>query len=460
MSDINYDLNIENYSEEELCKIIKYQGHLNELTPEYLQSHVDRMINNSNKKYDDLTVVNTLTNFLNAVHDKLLSYIVIRPPVQYNPTNYDIIQSQNQLQGGNHDVTTDKIIPVINVNEYKFPTGVINPIERKTVTKVISIDSEFRDDYSNSTSSNFVWNLPSTEHKVVAVKLISLELPVVWYSISEKNKSNTFNINTFNINGLSDTVHTIVLPDGNYGPIEFASALTNYMSNIGNGLQYLICQVNSITGKTIIRARNKLVDSGDDIYDNTQTYYSPGFYFVIDFGENIINSCEVHKEITKLRWFTKNDSKYRQYSLGSFLGFSKRYYTVKRTDTYVDSISPSGIITYEAYLQSEASYGNGYINYVFVSVDDFNRNYIAESIIASTGDNSLGDNILGRVSVNESFSTVIYNTSNDKIFKQRDYMGPVNLNKFRIKLLDKYGNVIDMNNNDISLSLEVTELYS
>ena len=186
MSDINYDLNIENYSEEELCKIIKYQGHLNELTPEYLQSHVDRMINNSKKKYDDLTVVNTLTNFLNAVHDKLLSYIVIRPPVQYNPTNYDIIQSQNQLQGGNHDVTTDKIIPVINVNEYKFPTGVINPIERKTVTKVISIDSEFRDDYSNSTSSNFVWNLPSTEHKVVAVKLISLELPVVWYSISEK----------------------------------------------------------------------------------------------------------------------------------------------------------------------------------------------------------------------------------------------------------------------------------
>lgn len=251
MSDINYDLNIENYSEEELCKIIKYQGHLNELTPEYLQSHVDRMINNSKKKYDDLTVVNTLTNFLNAVHDKLLSYIVIRPPVQYNPTNYDIIQSQNQLQGGNHDVTTDKIIPVINVNEYKFPTGVINPIERKTVTKVISIDSEFRDDYSNSTSSNFVWNLPSTEHKVVAVKLISLELPVVWYSISEKNKSNTFNINTFNINGLSDTVHTIVLPDGNYGPIEFASALTNYMSNIGNGLQYLICQVNSITGKQL-----------------------------------------------------------------------------------------------------------------------------------------------------------------------------------------------------------------
>jgi len=459
MSNGNYDLNIDNYTEEELCTLIKYTGHIDDLTPEYLQQHIERVINNSRNKYDDPEIIDNLLYFLNNVNSKLLSYITIRPPVQYKPTNYDIIQSQNQVVGGNNDVTVNKIIPVINVNEYKFPTGVINPIERKTVTKVISIDSEFREDYSNTISSNFIWNLPNTEHKVVSLKLISLELPVIWYSISEKNKSNTFTIETVNITGSPSTVHTIVLPDGNYTPTEFATSLTNYMLNVGNGLQYLICQVNSITGKTIIRARNNLVDSGDDIYDNTQPYYSPIFYFIVDFGENIVNKCNVSKDFV-IRSYTNNDSKYRQYSLGSFLGFSKRYYTVNRTDVYVDTISALGIITYEGYLQSEASYGNGYINYVFVSIDDFNKNYITESIIASTGENSIGDNILGRVSINESFSTVVYNTSNDRIFKQRDYMGPVNLNKFRIKILDKYGNVIDMNNNDISLSIEVTELYS
>ena len=51
-------------------------------------------------------------------------------------------------------------------------------------------------------------------------------------------------------------------------------------------------------------------------------------------------------------------------------------------------------------------------------------------------------------------------TASDKIFKQRDYLGPVNLNKFRIKLLDKYGNVLDLNNNDFSMSIEMTQLYS
>ena len=81
-------------------------------------------------------------------------------------------------------------------------------------------------------------------------------------------------------------------------------------------------------------------------------------------------------------------------------------------------------------------------------------------MITSTGENAIGDNILGRISIDESFSTVLYHKLFDPIFKQRDYMGPVNLNKFRIKILDKYGNVIDMNNNDISLSLEITILYS
>jgi hypothetical protein len=38
-------------------------------------------------------------------------------------------------------------------------------------------------------------------------------------------------------------------------------------------------------------------------------------------------------------------------------------------------------------------------------------------------------------------------------------MGPVNISKFRIRLLDKYGRVLDINNNDVSLALEATVLY-
>jgi len=120
----------------------------------------------------------------------------------------------------------------------------------------------------------------------------------------------------------------------------------------------------------------------------------------------------------------------------------------------------NNIITYEAVLQSESSYGNGHMHYIFVSVDDFNKNFITDSIVASTGDNYIGGNILGRISINESFHSVMLHNASDKIFKQRDYLGPVSLNKLRIKLLNKYGDVLDLNNNDFSMSLEITQLYS
>ena len=147
--------------------------------------------------------------------------------------------------------------------------------------------------------------------------------------------------------------------------------------------------------------------------------------------------------------------------MGAFLGFSKRIYEVHRSDTYVDYVyNGNNIVTYEAVLQSDSSYGNSHMHYVFISIDDFNKNFITNSIIAINGTNSLGDNIIGRVSITESFNTILLHTESDTIFKQRDYLGPVNLNKFRIKILDKYGNEIDLNNNNVSMSLEITQLYS
>jgi hypothetical protein len=454
-----YELDVDNYSEYELFQLIKYNGDINTITEDELNTHIARMIGKNNNKLEDMDTRNILSTFLNRVNEKLLSYIAIRPPVQMKPTNYDIIQSQNQLQGGQHDVTTDKIIPVVNVNKYKYPTGVINPLEKKTITKIISIDSEFREDYNSSSSSNFVWTLPDTEHKVVSIKIVSLELPVMWHSISELNKSNSFVIKTYNIVGQPDTTHRIELPSGNYMAGDFAIALTNYMFNKGNGLQYLFCQINPISAKTMIRTR-EISDGGESIYDKCASHYSPDFYYVVDFGENNTTVCGTDQDTT-IDYFTNNEPGYRQYTLGSFLGFSKRYYEVHRTDTYIDYVyNGNNILTYDGVLQSDSAYGNGSVNYIFISIDDFNKNFISNTIIASSANNYLGDNIIGRVSINESFNSIMLHTASDKIFKQRDYLGPVNLNKFRIKLLDKYGNVLDLNNNDFSMSIEMTQLYS
>ena len=49
--------------------------------------------------------------------------------------------------------------------------------------------------------------------------------------------------------------------------------------------------------------------------------------------------------------------------------------------------------------------------------------------------------------------------ANIDLSKTRIYNGPVTLKKMHIRILDKFGNVIDLNNMDFSFTLELELLY-
>ena len=60
-----YELDVNNYSEDELFKVIKYKGDINTITSSKLTDHITQLINNAKYKYDDINTINTLTGFLN-----------------------------------------------------------------------------------------------------------------------------------------------------------------------------------------------------------------------------------------------------------------------------------------------------------------------------------------------------------------------------------------------------------
>ena len=69
------------------------------------------------------------------------------------------------------------------------------------------------------------------------------------------------------------------------------------------------------------------------------------------------------------------------------------------------------------------------------------------------------DDILAKVPmVNGKLSLIIYDNSNP-LTKTRKYNGPVNIRKFHIKILDKFGSVIDLNYMDFSFTIELETLY-
>jgi hypothetical protein len=53
----------------------------------------------------------------------------------------------------------------------------------------------------------------------------------------------------------------------------------------------------------------------------------------------------------------------------------------------------------------------------------------------------------------------VVDNGGDFIFKKRSYFGPVKLEKMHIKLLNKFGEMLELNRNDFSFSLELEVMY-
>ena len=66
--------------------------------------------------------------------------------------------------------------------------------------------------------------------------------------------------------------------------------------------------------------------------------------------------------------------------------------------------------------------------------------------------------ILAQIPNRSTTDCIIFEDSSDRIFKSRNYFGPVKLNKLRIRLLDDNGRIINLNNADVVVSLEIESL--
>jgi hypothetical protein len=69
------------------------------------------------------------------------------------------------------------------------------------------------------------------------------------------------------------------------------------------------------------------------------------------------------------------------------------------------------------------------------------------------------ENILAKIPMVNGKLSFIISENNNPLTKIRKYNGPINLKKIHVKVLDKYGNIIDLNNMDFSFTLELEILY-
>ena len=112
-----------------------------------------------------------------------------------------------------------------NTYSIDYPKGKTNPIVRQTMFKMLSIDSQFRDDYYNTSATSFTMNLSTPITDVISMKLYSVQIPYTWYTINNNFGSN-FIFFKGNSPGINNGDHDIQIkiPSGNYDAASLMSA--------------------------------------------------------------------------------------------------------------------------------------------------------------------------------------------------------------------------------------------
>ncbi len=194
----------------------------------------------------------------------------------------------------------------------------LNPVERKTIFKMISIDSQFRDDPTSTLSTNFTMNLAEPIDNVISMKLYSVQIPYTWYTINSSFGSNFFYIKG-NSPGINNGNHDIKveIDSGTYRPEEIATAINTQLSFLKNKTAVK----NYITSNPDDTTYNPVLDMS---LGNTQVSYNLGannakVVFEFDLKKQY---DETNYQLYFPSWSSPMDVNNKTLTIPSFLGFN------------------------------------------------------------------------------------------------------------------------------------------
>jgi hypothetical protein len=391
--------------------------------------------------------------FIDTISTRIHNKINISNSIIEQGSNF-IIENHNTIIGKNSRLTEGRLTD----GGESVPPGYINPINVRTITQTLNIDTRFRPNYYGTKSTQFHLSLPSVQKNVVKMRLSSLELPMSYHAISRTNGNSTCLIIDNKNDGLPD-IHNcwiVKLPDGNYeqswaneskashietamnnaistateGTIDIKTGIvTTIGTNIKLDTLTVICfTLDKVSGRSVFAKPSPPVPQ-------TAPTLKDGFIvrFNVDENGNLNNDLNI------------------QLRLGWQLGFRIAEYICGDTNKVGACVS-EGIC-----LICGPRYG-------LLSIEDYQKN-TSPSYIVAYADSIIQNNVITRINLSALQADVgVYQVSNDQgltrqVARTREYFGAVNIQKLFISLLDEYGRVIDLNNMDWSFTLDFDKLY-
>ena len=475
MDEDESDYNVDNYEINELVDVIGLDYPVTKsdiedaslfLIKQYSKSREPLMvafIKDVREKLEEYMFENNIDEILREEHGIMTTFA--KKP---NESNATFVEDRED-----HNVTiVNDDHQTMQQNRVNFPLnprqGYINKVLRNTDTKIVNIDSHYRDtllsDASGynpkSSSTDFIVNFNEPLTNVLSMKLFSYEIPVHWYTFSEKYGTTRFMVDN----------SMVEIPEGNYTPSELIADISGALAVTAPGFTI---SLNTKTNKVTL--------------DGSGTTFALSFYNTELFEEHHSSYCSGKLNTTE-RSGPKID-----YNLGWLLGFRKTAYSGASSYTGESLLDTAGI------------------KYVYITLDDFNHHHNSKQVtnlyqdketfklpsyykqtecldpdvvgnkltqaqqFAITQillDNANSDldrhtgnvdsDIIARIQVpysNSSAFRYLINQESSLANNTRQYYGPVTIKRMRVRLVDDKGNDIDLNNMDWSFSLVVEQLY-
>lgn len=481
MSSDNTDFDVDNYSMEDLVHILKLQ-HKAPLAKADIIEAVEHMVETfkGQPKY--------VKFFLNVQSKLLDEKDFFTEPLAEKQAEEEVeaIEEMHKLI---KEVAPDTIIQTPGVINGDNNTNIT------TINRIISFDSQFRamldpvsvagcstitQENSNNLTDNpsdYTIDLSRPVNNVTKIKLVGVSIPITWYVFSGDYGTNYVDIS---LNGVHQTLS---IGEGNYTSTQLVNALNTSATDLSMNIVFSYSEINSKitvennTGSDIeinwyypindgscgyaegqkmdynlgwllgFRDRSNLIGDGLSI-TGTGVLNLKGFDYLFISLDDFVNNKPNQDLITNVK--QKNIYKL------------PKYYNKHTMDqdcsgaTFPENCLPTPSTCGEvpqnpddrSKLTQKQLYTVDQIKSAMdgIDVDRYGAPTTADLLVKLLVDFSFGDKLmLGDGDLN--------------IIGEREYFGPVTLRKFKVKLLSKYGHIINLNESDWTFTIQTTENY-
>ena len=512
---MSIDFDINNYTDDELYQLVDLTGNATKQqiygkTNGYIQKYVKA---NKPKYYNFfISVQNRLLHLLEDGSDSEESggsYI----ETEYHPNNAkddDLVDRRSNAKivdsNNDHVVLRRERLKIGQGTGIPYVQGQMNPTLRNVKKQLISIDSHYRQllqctttassvgiqipagvdcsgiicsndtkIYYADSATDFTFNLSQPIKNVLNLHVYSYEIPHSWYVFSPD-----YGTSSFGVSG-----ECIDISAGNYNPSELIADISSALSNASGG-------VGSDIHISLNTKNNKVtIDS------------SGGHFFDLVFFDP---SGQIH-DCSRAQCPTSGAK--LDYNLGWLLGFRQPFYSGKSTYTGESLVDTYGF----RYLYIELDdFNRNRLNQSVISLDanldtfsypaskrcvlpaadpssntvlksgscgkpppswqgdplTANQTYSRAQLVNARGRKAINryrspvnSDIIARIPVRKfnNYDILLDSWNSSLEDTAREYFGPVTLKRFRVRLLNDKGYVVNLNNMNFSFSLIAEHLY-